>query len=405
MCDTPVTRKDVVERALFGDVLNKQLKENYAALKMQKEKDIFGKVVSGAIVKKYKLWRTQDSAISYKKLQKSKNQSLLPMKRTRLALILPEHMNTMQMFFKMTIILEWVQTFCRLRSFWMVTPKINERDTCLCIKHANMNLKLTALNCRKILCYNNHNKLLENTCCNRYDEQCLSLEFQRCVSKNPDYKEFDDRKPITLKKLIAEKQDYKDQSGHGKSAADSVGATCKRTADAIVAATGGDIDSLESFIDSVQKRCPAITMFAIDDDAINTMTNDIQKDAKKNEKFQCCSCKEECQHFNLGVMNYQVTKLHFEDVYTGSESEDETRVAHNSSDSNIIAETEISRPCDNINPDFENTAGPSTISQQQYNSGDYVLVKFTVRKTEYRYAATVPSLMLDAHVTSNTWLF
>ncbi|KAF5299743.1 hypothetical protein FQA39_LY19168 [Lamprigera yunnana] len=149
---------------------------------------------------------------------------------------------------------------------------------------------------------------------------------------------------------------------------------------------------------------------------INNMTNDIQKDATKMKSFNAtlkihqikakisrcplglpqgaeklimkslsCSCEEECQHFNLGVMNYQVTKLNVEDVYTDSESEDEIRVANNSPDSNIITETEISRPCDNINPDFENTAGPSTISQQQYNSGDYVLVKFNVRKTEYRY--------------------
>ncbi|KAF5270597.1 hypothetical protein FQA39_LY01335 [Lamprigera yunnana] len=130
------------------------------------------------------------------------------------------------------------------------------------------------------------------------------------------------------------------------------------------------------------------------------MTNDIQRDATKMKGFngtlkihqikakisRCslglpqgaerlivkslsCSCEEECQHFNLEVMNYQVMKLHVEDVYTDSESEDETRVAHNSPDSNIITETEISRLCDNINPDFENTAGPSTISQQQYNSG------------------------------------
>lgn len=102
------------------------------------------------------------------------------------------------------------QTFCRLRPFWVVTPKINKRDSCLCIKHANIDLKLTALHCRKILSYNNHNKLLENTCCNRYDEQCLSRECLRCVNKNSDYKEFDDTKPISFKKWIAEKQDYKD---------------------------------------------------------------------------------------------------------------------------------------------------------------------------------------------------
>ncbi|KAM3955867.1 LOW QUALITY PROTEIN: uncharacterized protein ACR2FA_003957 [Aphomia sociella] len=101
-----------------------------------------------------------------------------------------------------------------------------------------------------------------------------------------------------------------------------------------------------------------------------------------------CFC-EECQHFNLGVLNYQVTKLHVEDVYTDSKSEDETRPAYNSPVSNIITETEISQPCVNFNTDIENTAGPSTISQQQYISGDYVLVKFKVKNTEYRYAAVI----------------
>ncbi|KAM3959672.1 LOW QUALITY PROTEIN: uncharacterized protein ACR2FA_006319 [Aphomia sociella] len=205
------------------------------------------------------------------------------------------------------------------------------------------------------------------------------------------------------------------ESGHGKSAADGVGATCKRTVDTIVA-RGGDIDSLESFIDSVQQRCPAITMFMIDDDAINKMTIDIQKDAKNLKSFKGIlkihqikgkisrcplglphgagklimkSLSFQCQHFNLGVLNYQVTKLHVEDVYTDSESEDETRPAYNSPDSNIITETEISQPCVNFNTDIENAAGPSTISQQQYISGDYVLVKFKVRNTEYRYAAVI----------------
>lgn len=250
MCDSPETRKDVVKKAIFGEVLNEQLKENYAGLKTQKEKEIFGNVVSGAIVKKYKLWKFQDSVISYKRLQKPKKCSLLPTKRTRLALISSQHLKIVQNFYENddnsrigagkrecvtrkgvkqqkrylldtmsnlfkkfksnNSILISYQTFCRLRPFWVVTPKINERDTCLCIKHANVDLKLTALHCRKILGYDNHNILLEKTCCNRYDEQCLSRECQRCVNKNPDYKEFDDSKPISFKKWIAEKQDYKD---------------------------------------------------------------------------------------------------------------------------------------------------------------------------------------------------
>lgn len=43
MCDLPGARREVVKKALFGEVLNAQLKENYANLKTCTEKQIFGK--------------------------------------------------------------------------------------------------------------------------------------------------------------------------------------------------------------------------------------------------------------------------------------------------------------------------------------------------------------------------
>lgn len=102
------------------------------------------------------------------------------------------------------------QTFCRLRPFWIVAPKIHERDTCLCINHANINLKLSALFNGKILNYNSHQKLLLELCCDRYNEQCLSRKCQMCVNKSPSYKEFDNRRHITFQKWTAEKQNFTD---------------------------------------------------------------------------------------------------------------------------------------------------------------------------------------------------
>ncbi|CAG9577518.1 unnamed protein product [Danaus chrysippus] len=588
MCVTPSTRKDVVKKALFGEVLNKQLKENYAGLQTQKEKHIFGKVISGELVEKYKLWRSQESVVSYKRLQKIKNLSLLPTTRTRLPLIASEHMKIVQNFYEnddnsrigagkrecvtknrvkkqKRYLLDTLtnlyqkfksnhsglisyQTFCRLRPFWVVTPKINERDTCLCIRHANIDMKLSALYCRKILRYDNHNKLLEKTCCNRYDEQCLSRECQHCFNKNPDYQEFDDSKPIVYKKWIAEKQDYKDpklnkvrsitkyvkkkitvspreliqelhdeldayynhernifhqytaikelkenlndnevvilmdfsenyctkyseeiqayhfggsrlqlslhtvvvytknalksyctvsqntthspaaiwehlkpifrtlpphitgihfvsdgpvtqyrnktmfhilasrlhvevpnvekfswnfsESGHGKSAADGIGATCKRSADAVVGTL--KIHQIKGKISRSPLGLP-------------------QGTAKLIMKSLSCPCEEECQHFNLGVMNYEVAKLHVEDFYTDSDSEDEIPLAQIPRNNDCITQTVLLRPIENTKTDLENTAEPSTSGLQQtyYNSGDYVLVKFTVGNREYRYAAVV----------------
>ncbi|KAL3274025.1 hypothetical protein HHI36_015443, partial [Cryptolaemus montrouzieri] len=72
--------------------------------------------------------------------------------------------------------------------------------------------------------------------------------------------------------------------GHGKGALVGVDATCKRTADVIVA-TGGDIDSLESFADAIQLRCPGIILLPIDVEAINEITSDIQKQVNNSKSF------------------------------------------------------------------------------------------------------------------------
>lgn len=48
------------------------------------------------------------------------------------------------------------------------------------------------------------------------------------------------------------------ESGHGKGAPDGIGATCKRTADAVVAA-GGDVENLDKFVEAIKQRCPKIS--------------------------------------------------------------------------------------------------------------------------------------------------
>nr|CAI5824041.1 unnamed protein product [Callosobruchus analis] len=250
MCDTPEDRKEVVKKALFGEVLNEQLKENYANLKTLKEKQIFGKVLSGRLVDKYKLWASKNSTISYKRAQRAHQSTLLPTTQSRQDSTAFKYIKVVRKYYEddensrigagkrecvtrkgvkkqkryllgtignlykkfkaETSVKISYQTFCRLRPFWVFIPKVNARDTCVCIKHSNIDLKLSALHSRKILPYNSHIKLLENTCCNRYDEQCLSRICQRCINKNPHYREFDDSKPIQFKKWVAEKQVYKD---------------------------------------------------------------------------------------------------------------------------------------------------------------------------------------------------
>lgn len=101
MCDSPETRREVLKKALFVEVLNAQLKENYANLKTCKEKQIFGNVVYRKLINKYKLWRSKDSSISYKTIQKSACQSVLvPKLRTRKDKISSDCINTVRTFYE-----------------------------------------------------------------------------------------------------------------------------------------------------------------------------------------------------------------------------------------------------------------------------------------------------------------
>lgn len=73
MTDTPESRKILVKKALFDEVLKEQLQENFSEMKTIKEKRLLAKIVSGKIVDKYKLWQMKNiSVITYKRIKKAK---------------------------------------------------------------------------------------------------------------------------------------------------------------------------------------------------------------------------------------------------------------------------------------------------------------------------------------------
>lgn len=631
MSDTAEGRQDLVKKAFFGEVLKEQLKDNYSTLKTRIDKNIFTKAISGSKVEKYKLWRNSSGMLSYKRVKKAKlNPSLVALKQTRKDKISKECITSVQYFYEddansrlgagkkefvtrkgvrkqkrylldsmLGLYKKFIinsdfkisyQTFCRLRPFWVVKPRVDDRDTCLCITHANVNLKLSALHGAKIIPYSSHQKLLEDLCCDRYNEQCLSRQCQRCVNKTPAYKEFDNSKPIHFKKWVAEKQQFTDpktkktrqvtkylkkvftlpplhligelhkdlesflchernivhqfnainilkknlsdedalihmdfsenyatkcgqeiqafhfggsrvqislhtvvvylknsiksyctassnishspaaiwthlqpvfnalplqiknlhflsdgpvtqyrnktmfyilasklperlpniqkfswnysESGHGKGAPDGVGATCKRTADSVVAA-GGDVDNLETFMTAIQEKCPGIILGTIDHEAIQTMSAEIEREASQAKTFSgtlrvhqvtgnifnpvglrvarpvtltmrnlSCFCNAvKCKHFKIGCLKYREhpqlkycqkkPKLKVEDIYDSDENE----------------------------------SGPSSVPfNEQYTIGQYVLVKFPVKKIEYRYVGVIDSIDTEEHELTITFL-
>lgn len=604
MLDTPESRKQFVKKALFGEVLKDQLKDNLADMKTIKEKRLLTKLVSGKLVDKYKLWRMEDAGmLTYKRIVRAKatdgpsrkkkltdecicavhnfyeddsssrmgagKKEFITRKKVRKQkrYMLDSLLGLYKKFRQNSRYRLSYQTFCKLRPFWVVIPKVDERDTCLCITHANIDLKLSALHSNKILGYNSHQKMLEELSCDRYNEKCLCRECENCINKTPKYKEFDDNKPLTYKKWVAEKQEFVDpktkkkrrvtkyikntltvhprrlihelhedletflchernivhqfnalknlkktlteedvlihmdfsenfsakygqeiqafhfggsrmqislhtvvvylkdsvksfctvstnlshspaaiwahlqtifdalplkiknlhflsdgpvtqyrnktmfyimatklperfpnvhkftwnytESGHGKGAPDGVGATCKRTADAIVAA-GGDVENLEKFVDAISQRCPAINLSVVQHNFIQNISAEIEQDAQKAKTFtgtlrvhQVCgnfydpalglksnsvkltmrhlSCfcdSNNCHHYKVGKMVFELrAKLNVKDIYSDSEPEAE--------------------------------AGPSSNVTGHFRHGDYVLVRFPVKNVEYRYVSVI----------------
>lgn len=71
MSEDVTKKKELVKKALFGEVIKIQLEENYSQIKSHEEKKKFKQAISGKIVDKYKLWRIQNKALTYIKYKKA----------------------------------------------------------------------------------------------------------------------------------------------------------------------------------------------------------------------------------------------------------------------------------------------------------------------------------------------
>lgn len=156
-------KKELVQTALFGEVMKTQLEENYAKIKSHKEKMKFKQSISGGIVENYKLWKFKNKVLTYKKtrnnLSKSKTknrkmqlQSLVEQfleddANSRIAAgkkefisrgqikmqkryLLDSMKNLHKKFLKIVPFVISYTLFNRLRPFWIVPPTLLNRDTC-----------------------------------------------------------------------------------------------------------------------------------------------------------------------------------------------------------------------------------------------------------------------------------
>ncbi|XP_060801187.1 uncharacterized protein LOC132904255 [Amyelois transitella] len=243
LANDPNQKAELVKKALFGEVIQTQILEKKQETKTYKEKNRLKMALSGSIVKKYKIWRLGGKAVTYKNMgfnrtkstkKNSKNKMIAIIRQfyeddsnsrcaagkkeciTRNGIkkqkrfLLDSLKNLHQKFLSTNSMTIGYSLFCQLRPFWVVEPKLTDRDTCACVTHENVDLKLVALKYANILNFATHQSALQTVCCDRYSEKCLSRTCDRCSMKNLPYNEFDNSDEILVKQWRNSKELIKD---------------------------------------------------------------------------------------------------------------------------------------------------------------------------------------------------
>ena len=223
---------EVRKELLWSTTMKYNLKTKYSELRTQREKQIFSKAVGGNLLRKYrvtgqcrsflsrKLMKSNSNrltTLTYERLnsgsktflsnkvckffERDENSRLCPgkhdivrkdgiskQKRYLNATMRELHTVFLESNFKISLAL-----FCRLRPFWVVKANPANRDTCLCVKHENMNLIIQKLHFLKIIKENSTFDVVRTLTCpgNERKEDCYKRKCSQCKDKTIMYSAFD----------------------------------------------------------------------------------------------------------------------------------------------------------------------------------------------------------------------
>ncbi|XP_054259552.1 uncharacterized protein LOC128984273 [Macrosteles quadrilineatus] len=398
----------IKKKLLFGEVLTKQIRENF------KDKDKYRKVVTsvaGKVVKRYRFMTELSKTLSFKMVRhamvpSTRNESLNKIKRSQVIsncvktfLEKDEHSrmcpgakdtitrkkdkrqkrylnDTMLNLYKIFstehshLKLSYA-SFCKLRPFWIVMPKVTDRDTCLCTVHENMNLlHVMITNLKEQLTFN---------------QVLIHMDF-------------------------SENYGCKYEAGHGKGAPDGIGGCIKRSADSLVA-QGKDISNFDSFVLEVKEVCPGIQIIPIDEDSITLYEKIPTLDAFKGtlkvhhiiwsepheylqaRSLTCLKCRPDitCTHYDLGKIYLPSTESdNNKELQTVDSLDAQLEDSSDAWDLPKSGTTQRKRiKYKDVYSDSEDDA--------DFNVGrnDYVLVKLSGKKSVKHYVAVVTAKLSD----------
>lgn len=229
-CKVP---EEVKRKLLFNEVLTTQIAENLGNVTNKRDRLIARKILSGDIIKKYKM-KGNMKFLSYKEqrvkklrirkskmselresvrifLEKDEASRMCPGKRdtiTRGGIKKQKRLlnKTLKSLHKDFIAVHNFPVsyalFCKLRPFWIVHPTINSRDTCLCTLCENIQLIVQKLFLLEMIEDNSAEKLYKRICCVPEKENCLERTCPNCSNKNIVFKYFSPEDKITYQRWI-----------------------------------------------------------------------------------------------------------------------------------------------------------------------------------------------------------
>ena len=212
---------EVRKSLLFSEVLTTQLQEKADTLqKNSKEREVFQKCVSGTTLRKYKLLHmakkflpkeknnksimTSDAKVREIVLKPEVRQKVInfferddisrmcPAKRDFVKKNGIKKQKRILLFTVKALTSKFVQetginlpyaTLLRAKPFWVVAPKLRDRETCLCVKHENFELKLNKLKSLQQLNHGSTEKLIEDYSCDVTSYDCMNGLCDKCKNQ------------------------------------------------------------------------------------------------------------------------------------------------------------------------------------------------------------------------------
>ena len=234
----------VKKTLVFHHALTSDLKATYREAKSEKERQQFSKIVTGKIIKHYRMQRWAQASLGFSRKRWDKysgsrldghkfcferkrkataagevlktcvvdficrddNSRMTPGKRQTLKMhrvkmqkwLLNESMLNIHRKFlaeHQNIKISY-SLFCSLRPFWVVHPSLDDRETCQCKTHENLAFMTNKLYQLKILKTSNVEELADGVCCSSKSKLCAYGDCKECKLTVPEFNRFEQSEEV-----------------------------------------------------------------------------------------------------------------------------------------------------------------------------------------------------------------